>query len=69
LTLAEGGSRLFAEGRSVPIDGAESEYSSLYRHFAGLAAKGMSDVDARPFQLVADAFLLGTRVMVDRFDP
>ncbi len=69
LKLAEGGNRLFADGKSVAIEDAEGEYSSLYRHFAGLMANGISDVDARPFQLVADAFLLGTRVTVDRFDP
>jgi D-galactose 1-dehydrogenase len=69
LKLAEGGSRLFTDGKSVAIEDGEGEYASLYRHFAGLVATGVSDVDARPFQLVADAFLLGTRVTVDRFDP
>jgi D-galactose 1-dehydrogenase len=68
LKLAEGGNRLFADGKPVAIEGAEGEYASLYRHFADLVAKGISDVDTRPFQLVADAFLLGTRVTVDRFD-
>lgn len=69
LKLAEGGSRLFADGKPVATGDGKSEYASLYRHFADLVAKGISDVDARPFQLVADAFLLGTRVTVDRFDP
>lgn len=69
LKLAEGGSQLFIDGKPVAIEYAEGEYISLYRHFADLVAKGISDVDARPFQLVADAFLLGTRVTVDRFDP
>ena len=69
LKLAEGGNQLFADGRPVAVGVTESEYASLYRHFADLVAKGTSDVDARPFQLVADAFLLGTRVTVDRFDP
>jgi predicted dehydrogenase len=69
LKLAEGGNRLFADGKAVAVEDAEGEYASLYRHFADLVAKGVSDVDARPFQLVADAFLLGTRVIVDRFDP
>ena len=50
------------------IESAEGEYASLYRHFAELVARGISDVDARPFQLVADASLLGTRVTVDRFE-
>jgi D-galactose 1-dehydrogenase len=66
--LAEGGNRLFADGKPVAVEDAQGEYASLYRHFADLVAKGISDVDARPFQLVADAFLLGTRVTVARFD-
>lgn len=69
LKLAEGGGRLYADGRSVATEDAEGEYASLYRHFATLVSQGLSEVDARPFQLVADAFLLGTRVTVDRFDP
>jgi D-galactose 1-dehydrogenase len=68
LKLAEGGSRLFADDKPVAIESAEGEYASLYRLFADLVARGISDVDARPFQLVADAFLLGTRVTVDRFE-
>jgi D-galactose 1-dehydrogenase len=69
LKLAEGGNQLVADGNPVAIGDTEGEYASLYRHFSDLVAKGISDVDARPFQLVADAFLLGTRVTVDRFDP
>jgi hypothetical protein len=37
------------------------EYPRLYARFAELIAAGESDVDIRPFQLVADAFLLGKR--------
>ena len=40
LKLAEGGSRLFADGRSVAIENAEGEYVSLYRHFAELGGQG-----------------------------
>ena len=69
LRLSEGGNRLFADGKPVATAEVEGEYPSLYRHFADLVAKGVSDVDARPFQLVADAFLVGTRMIVDRFDP
>jgi predicted dehydrogenase len=69
LKLAEGGNRLFSDGKPIAIEDAVGEYASLYRHFADLVTRGISDVDARPFQLVADAFLLGTRVAVDRFDP
>ena len=69
LKLANGGSRLFVDGEPVALSGAEEEYPSLYRHFAGLVTRGVSDVDSRPFRLVADAFLIGTRTIVDRFDP
>lgn len=41
LKLAEGGGRLFADGRSVAIENAEGEYVPLYRHFAELVAKGI----------------------------
>ena len=36
----------------------------LYQRFAKLCAAGGSEVDWRPFQLVADAFLIGERRIV-----
>jgi D-galactose 1-dehydrogenase/L-arabinose 1- dehydrogenase len=36
----------------------------LYARFAALCAAGKSEVDWRPFQLVADAFLVGERRIV-----
>ncbi len=68
LKLADGGSRLFVGGQLVPIEERNNEYASLYRRFAQLVAARISEVDGRPFQLVADAFLVGRRVTVDRFD-
>jgi predicted dehydrogenase len=42
-----------------------SEYRAMYRHFAALAAAGRCDVDCRPLEIVADAFLCGqTRIVV-----
>lgn len=67
LRLRNGGSRLELPG-SDPVSGPNQEYARLYRHFAGLIRRGGSDVDLRPLQLVADAFLVGDRVTVDTFD-
>ena len=50
-----------------PEDGAHIEYAPLYRHFAALIEAGQSDVDATPFRLVADVFLVGRRTTVARF--
>ena len=38
-----------------------AEYEGLYAHFAALLDAGWSAMDAAPFQLVADAFLVGAR--------
>jgi D-galactose 1-dehydrogenase len=50
-----------------PEDGEYVEYAPLYRRFAELIADGTSEVDATPFRLVADAFLVGTRRTVAPF--
>ena len=68
MKLADGGNALFIGGRRVPIATSESEYASLYRRFEHLVRNNASDVDATPFRLVADAFLVGKRVTVERFD-
>jgi D-galactose 1-dehydrogenase len=67
LTLSSGGARLFAAGE-VLGDALETEYRGLYRRFAELTATGASDVDLTPLRLVADAFLLGRREMVEAFE-
>jgi D-galactose 1-dehydrogenase/L-arabinose 1- dehydrogenase len=36
----------------------------LYARFAALCDEGKAEVDWRPFQLVADAFLVGERRIV-----
>ena len=43
------------------------EYAGLYRRFAELVRAGESDVDIAPLRHVADAFLRGTRNVVDAF--
>ena len=45
-------------------EGLAGEYPRLYERFASLCEAGSSEVDWRPFQLVADAFLVGERRIV-----
>jgi D-galactose 1-dehydrogenase len=67
LTLSGGGARL-AAGGEVLVEAADAEYRGLYRRFVELAATGTSDVDLVPLRLVADAFLLGRRKIVESFE-
>jgi predicted dehydrogenase len=67
LFLRDGGSKLELPG-ALPMAGPNEEYPRLYRHFAGLVQRGENDVDVRPLQLVADAFLVGDREIVAPFE-
>lgn len=67
LTLGMGGTRLAVDGRPLKVPD-EAEYPSLYRRFAELLERRESDADLRPFELVADAYLLGRRVPGPPFD-
>ncbi|GAB4070494.1 Gfo/Idh/MocA family oxidoreductase [Ancylobacter sonchi] len=67
LTLSLGGSKLFLDGKSL-IEEPEAEYPGIYRHFVDLVACRASDVDLSPLQHVADAFLLGRRIVVEPFE-
>jgi len=65
LKLSRGGAGLELDGRIETLDeGLAGEYPRLYRRFASLCEAGKSEVDWRPFQLVADAFLIGERRIV-----
>jgi len=65
LKLARGGAELFIDGNAVTKDASMTgEYPRLYQRFASLCDAGKSEVDWRPFQLVADAFLIGERRIV-----
>lgn len=64
--LSEGGARLAVDGDEI-ASGHDREYSGLYARFAELVAAGASDTDLAPLRHVADAFLLGRRVLVDPF--
>jgi D-galactose 1-dehydrogenase/L-arabinose 1- dehydrogenase len=60
LALTGGGARLSIDGMPLSGDGANQEYARLYHRFATLIARGASDIDLTPIQLVADAFLTAT---------
>ena len=65
LRLSRGGGALEIDGRPLDTDDAlAGESPRLYARFAELCAAGESQVDWRPFQLVADAFLVGERRIV-----
>jgi len=68
LRLRQGGARLEIAGAEQPLP-AQLEYPALYARFADLIARGESEVDLRPLQLVADAFLRAERRTVAPFDP
>ena len=67
LVLSSGGARLAVDGE-VKVDGINEEYRALYRRFVELTATDASDVDLTPLRLVADAFLLGKRRIVEAFE-
>ncbi|AWM00432.1 Gfo/Idh/MocA family protein [Bradyrhizobium amphicarpaeae] len=66
MTLSGGGRHMAIEGKTV-AEAPDEEYRELYRRFVALAATGASDVDLAPLRLVADAFLLGRRIVVEPF--
>ena len=66
LDLTNGGARLAVNG-AVVVDEKPEEYERIYARFADLLSQGESLVDATPFQLVADAFMVGRRTVTDAF--
>lgn len=66
LGLSMGG-RILTLPDGTELDGPDFEYSRLYARFVDLIASFRSDVDTRPLQLVADAFLIGDRQGGDPF--
>ena len=67
LSLSKGGAEMAVDGKRVAPELQGREYPDLYRHFAAVVRGHSVDVDVRPLQLVADAFLSGHRVEVDPF--
>lgn len=66
LLLSDGGATLHIDGIRK-MSAQDEEYNRLYARFAQLMMARTSDVDLAPLQLVADAFLLGERKLVDDF--
>ncbi len=66
LELSKGGSEMVIDGESISI-GPEAEYPEIYKKLASLLKTGTSDVDIAPLRHVADAFMLGKRVVTDAF--
>jgi len=65
LKLSNGGATMTVDGRTATANpGLAGEYPRLYERFATLCHAKRSEVDWRPFQLVADAFLIGERRFV-----
>ena len=49
------------------LDTDKDEYAGVYARYADCIENARSDCDIAPFRLVADAFLIGTRAVVDAF--
>lgn len=67
-TLSRSGSALVEGGRERDPGGPVDEYPLVYERFSELVEAGRSEVDLRPLELVADAFLIGRRERVAAFD-
>lgn len=66
LELFDGGARMILDGEARAAEGP-GEYPALYARFAELVEARESDVDREPLRIVADAFLVGRREIVDPF--
>lgn len=66
LRLTGGGTTLAVDGITI-IDEPRDEYDRIYARFAALLDAGTSFVDMAPFELVADAFMVGRRAEVEPF--
>ena len=66
LHLSSGGAKLDVNGK-ILAEAAPAEYEAIYEHFDQLLRDGRSHVDAAPFRLVADAFMVGKRREVEAF--
>jgi D-galactose 1-dehydrogenase len=66
LRLTGGGTALAVDGVTV-VEEPRDEYDRIYARFAALLEAGTSFVDMAPFELVADAFMVGRRAEVEPF--
>jgi D-galactose 1-dehydrogenase len=67
LLLENGGARLSVAGHVV-LDEPMMEYERIYERFATLLDEKRSLMDRAPFQIIADAFMVGRRRDVEPFD-
>lgn len=65
--LSSGGARLDIDGKLF-VNEPSQEYEGIYDRFAHLLRVGESDVDEQPLRLVADAFLVGRRMVTEPFE-
>jgi len=66
MLLSMGGHRI--SGGGIAAENAlQGEYPAIYRHFGELIESGASDVRGDPLRLVADAFMMARRSVVDPF--
>ncbi len=66
-TLSRSGSAIVENGEEIALEGSVAEYPLVYERFADLVQTGGSEVDLRPLELVADAFLIARRKIVAPF--
>lgn len=66
IALRDGGARLSIDGADQPV-GPHGEYPSIYARFAQLVAARESEVDSEPLRIVADAFMVGKRIVAAPF--
>jgi D-galactose 1-dehydrogenase len=66
IVLRSGGAHLEVDGEVLQSE-PEAEYAGVYREFVELIDAGRSDVDNRPFEHVADAFMLAKMNSVEPF--
>lgn len=67
LLLEHGGAKLTLDGVAQTAPDIQ-EYASVYDGFASLISDGAIDIDLRPLELTAEAFLLAGRRYVADFD-
>jgi len=69
MTLSDGGAKLSMDGteQAVPKHSEHGEYEAIYAKFEQVIKTKTSAVDLQPLKLVADAFLLGNRQIVEAF--
>jgi D-galactose 1-dehydrogenase len=66
IALHDGGARLVVDGEEQKV-GAHAEYPGIYDRFADVVEGRIVEVDREPLRIVADAFMVGRRELVEEF--